>query len=457
MEEKRILKVKKAGGVKNPRYDIDLAPFVEGLHDVHNRYSAYWREIYEFLGTAPEDCYVASKEYSLSRDSEIFIIIDTLLEGYTMHKVCDDDYDPGPMRYKRIEIAPNEYVEVPGYGVRFVEKDDIPMLIKTIYRGQVMDIEIVAADKEVAQKFLEQIDNKARESTFLKGQIIRPSGTFVHLDREYLWEDVVLEDKIKEEIRRNTEKLFSYSEFYKVNNLPSKRGIIFKGPPGTGKTQCVRVLSCWCRKKGITVVLVTAKDITDGASGRNVSNIYTLAKELSPTLVILEDMDLYAKHREQESSSALGELLNTIDGVESGENIVTVVTTNRVDVIDKALKDRPGRFDRHFYFGPPESKDLCRKMYTLFGEEMIKDVKLDPILKATPKHFTGAHIREVVSYASLLAIEEGNVKKDKRIFLTRELLHRSIKAVEGIDIERTIGFGIQDERREEDDDIETYL
>ena len=82
-----------------------------------------------------------------------------------------------------------------------------------------------------------------------------------------------------------------------------------------------------------------------------------MARELSPTIVLFEDIDYIGKKRAGDTGSydkITGELLNQMDGVESNEGIITLASSNYPKTLDKALRNRPGRFDIRVRFELPD-------------------------------------------------------------------------------------------------------
>jgi SpoVK/Ycf46/Vps4 family AAA+-type ATPase len=139
-----------------------------------------------------------------------------------------------------------------------------------------------------------------------------------------------------------------------------------------------------------------------------------MARELSPTIVLFEDIDYIGKKRANEGGSydkITGELLNQMDGVESNEGIITLASSNYPKALDKALRNRPGRFDIRVRFELPDS-DLRRKMFDKFlSKTNIADIKIDSLVKKTAG-YTGAYIKELVSSSIMLAIEDKSVLED---------------------------------------------
>jgi ATP-dependent 26S proteasome regulatory subunit len=119
-----------------------------------------------------------------------------------------------------------------------------------------------------------------------------------------------------------------------------KRGLLLYGPPGTGKTHTVRYLLS--RLTGATVVVLSGRalNLLPAASA--------LVRRLQPAVLVIEDVDLIAEDRGFPGRSGnvlLFELLNRIDGVDADADVTFVLTTNRVEMLEKALVDRPGRVD----------------------------------------------------------------------------------------------------------------
>ena len=83
---------------------------------------------------------------------------------------------------------------------------------------------------------------------------------------------------------------------------------------------------------------------------KSFDDFLSLARFVAPTVVFLEDLDLFAQDRQSKDWPGLGELMGQLDGAIDNEDIVTIATTNRLEVIEKALRNRPGRFDRVLRF-----------------------------------------------------------------------------------------------------------
>jgi ATP-dependent 26S proteasome regulatory subunit len=158
--------------------------------------------------------------------------------------------------------------------------------------------------------------------------------------------DVILDDTIRRMLLRNVVDLHERRELLKAHHVPIRRGVLLYGPPGTGKTYTCRYL---CTK------LPTAtKIIATGSAMMLVSKIFQLARLFQPAVIFLEDIDLVFTHRDINYAGAmLGELLDQMDGLRSFEDIGFVMTTNAIDRLESALKDRPGRISQCIFLGPP--------------------------------------------------------------------------------------------------------
>nr|WP_249815726.1 MULTISPECIES: ATP-binding protein [unclassified Bradyrhizobium] len=140
------------------------------------------------------------------------------------------------------------------------------------------------------------------------------------------------------------------------------------GPPGTGKTHTIRYLAT--HLPGHTTLIITAEQI--GLLGAYMS----LARLLQPSMVVIEDVDLIARDRDDMGpceESMLNKLLNEMDGLKEDADILFVLTTNRPEDLEGALAGRPGRIDQAIEVPLPDETGRG-KLVRLYGKGLpLKD------------------------------------------------------------------------------------
>ncbi|MCA9759583.1 MAG: ATP-binding protein [Candidatus Eisenbacteria bacterium] len=211
------------------------------------------------------------------------------------------------------------------------------------------------------------------------------------------WSEVFLEPHVMEEIEKNVIRPMRKPRLWRAAGLPTRRSMLLSGPPGTGKSQIGRLLASQLRA---TFVVVTTEGIGDAS---DVREVYRLARENRPTVLFFEDLDVVAS-REGGGSRVFGELLAQMDGFECNDQIITLATTNRPEVLDEALKDRPGRFDRHIVVDLPNEvlREGLFRHFLALSEIRCDDATLRNLV-ARSRGMSGAHIREMVVTAAIEA------------------------------------------------------
>ena len=336
------------------------------------------------------------------------------------------------------------------------------------------------------QELYQEIDRMITEEPIYAGHIITPHARFLELE-PHDWDELILSPDRMRELKRNTVELLEKLPIYQRNNLPLKRGLILAGPPGTGKTLAGKVLAQDLAGRRLTVpaprraalsapgnlvqrtpfapaaaesqvagiskakgkgkiryvdrpttfVWVSPKDIEGPYS---VEAVYNLARRCAPSVVFFEDMDLYLKDREEgyRDNPILGEFLNQLDGPVENAGVITILTTNYLDTIEQALKDRPGRFDVVIRFDLPdaECRELLLRRYTAgYKAGRMPWAKL----AGATKEMSGAQIRELISQAAICALEDGSLDKNQMVLLKESHFSRALKALTKRGDER-IGF-----------------
>jgi hypothetical protein len=335
--------------------------------------------------------------------------------------------EPGPVEHVTVEIGPRKIVCVEGGLFLITDGENrLVALLKTgdeMHERQGFALEVMAGEREVADAFHEQLRSLMDELNVYRGQVLTFSADnpFAEADLKVLpvptvtAEQIVFPDGLLDRIRRQTIGFASQAERLKAAGRHIKRGLLLYGPPGTGKTLTAMHLAKQMPDR--TVLILSGRAI--GAVG----SACEIARTLQPALVILEDVDLVAEEREvYESNPLLFELLNAMDGVGEDADIIFVLTTNRVSVLEPALASRPGRIDEAIELPLPDADGRAR-LLGLYGEDLKVDVSaLSDVIDKTDG-VSPAFIRELCRRAALLAAEADA----DQIHVTRELLDRAFE------------------------------
>lgn len=226
------------------------------------------------------------------------------------------------------------------------------------------------------------------------------------------WNDVGGLDKQVEELIEAI--VLPIEKKYLFDNLGIKppKGVLMYGPPGTGKTLLAR--ACANQTKATFLKLAGSQlvqmYIGDGA--KMVRDAFALAKEKSPTIIFIDEIDSIGIKRSGESSGrevqrTMLELLNQLDGFSSNDNIKVIAATNRVDVLDPALM-RSGRLDRKIEFPHPNEKARANIM-EIHSKKMNFDkkyVNFKELARCTDD-FNGAMLKAVCVEAGMIALRRG--------------------------------------------------
>jgi ATP-dependent 26S proteasome regulatory subunit len=214
-------------------------------------------------------------------------------------------------------------------------------------------------------------------------------------------EDVVLPPGLLERVERHTITFSEHSEELLAAGRSLKRGLLLYGAPGTGKTLTVMYL-CG-RMPERTVILTTGRGL--GMVGL----VSQMARQLAPSMVVLEDVDLIAEERGQPftpTGPLLFELLNEMDGLRDDCDVIFVLTTNRPDILEPALAARPGRVDLAVELPLPDA-DGRRRLLQLYARGLdATSVDWEPFVERTDG-VSPAYIKELLRKAALHGAEEG--------------------------------------------------
>jgi len=226
---------------------------------------------------------------------------------------------------------------------------------------------------------------------------------------------IVLPDGLLERIERHTLGFAEQADRLRLAGRHIKRGLLLYGPPGTGKTLTAMYLAGQMRER--TVLILT------GASLSAIGSACRVARELAPSMVVMEDVDLVALDRdEHESNALLFELLNEMDGMQEDLDVIFVLTTNRADRLEPALAARPGRVDLACELPIPDAAGRTR-LLELYGAGLTLGSEDLPALVADTDGASPAFIRELLRRAALLASE----KSDGELIIDAAILQAALR------------------------------
>ncbi|WP_081586446.1 ATP-dependent zinc metalloprotease FtsH, partial [Corynebacterium otitidis] len=224
--------------------------------------------------------------------------------------------------------------------------------------------------------------------------------------------DVAGAEDAVDELEEIRDFLEDPSEYH---NLGAKipRGVLLYGPPGTGKTLLARAVA---GEAGVPFYSISGSDFVEmfvGVGASRVRDLFKQAKENSPAIVFIDEIDAVGRHRgsgtgggHDEREQTLNQLLVEMDGFSDREGIILIAATNRPDVLDQALL-RPGRFDRQI---PVTAPDLAGRKAILKVHAKNKplgpDADLDGLAKRTAG-MSGADLQNVLNEAALLTARIG--------------------------------------------------
>jgi len=220
-------------------------------------------------------------------------------------------------------------------------------------------------------------------------------------------------DMQKQEIREAVELPLTHFDLYHQIGIDPPRGVLLYGPPGTGKTMLVKAVANSTTASFIRVVGSEFVQKYLGEGPRMVRDVFRMARENSPAIIFIDEIDAIATKRfdaqtgaDREVQRILLELLNQMDGFDQTSNVKVIMATNRADTLDPALL-RPGRLDRKIEFPNLRDRRERRLIFSTIANKMSlsPEVDLDSLIVRNDP-LSGAIIAAIMQEAGLRAVRK---------------------------------------------------
>ena len=257
-----------------------------------------------------------------------------------------------------------------------------------------------ARGAEFVQRCFAELESAVNAARSYRGKILsldgdadyrgRSKGVMVHKLPVVQRGDVILPEATLKLLDRNVLNFVESRAQLRRLGQSTRKGILLYGPPGTGKSHTIRYLAS--NLPGHTTLIITAAQVTLLAQYMN------LARLLQPTMVVIEDVDLIARDRDDMGpceESLLNELLNQMDGLKQDADILFILTTNRPDQLEGALAGRPGRIDQAIEVPLPDEIGR-RKLVQLYGRGLTLDEAVIVEAARRTKGVSAAFIKELM-------------------------------------------------------------
>ena len=203
---------------------------------------------------------------------------------------------------------------------------------------------------------------------------------------------------------------FDQKELFERLHLTWKRGAIFHGPPGNGKSLTLQALINRLEKPVIYVRSLKTSRWDDTTEHECLRRIFNRARQIAPCVVVWEDIDSLITHDNRAA------FLNEMDGFRGLEGVLSLATTNHLDKLDDAISNRPNRFDVKIHFEKP-NREAVEKYFKFCNERMAADrsISENGIKEAAlaAKGLSYAHLQEAVRCAAVLQLS--NLEPDEAL------------------------------------------
>lgn len=359
---------------------------------------------------------------------EAEVVLETNLEW--------DNWDV-PITYPittQLEIQPDLFCEIWTEATIFFKWRSEKFCVGFTPRRQPGEYEIYCVAKEwtILREFTKEFHEYRKKNHYLKGKkFIGIEGRIMPISK-YDWDDIVLAGDLAQRIKSELEGVIRCAKDLNRHGLNNKKGFILAGDPGNGKTLLLKILA---NTIDVTCIMMPFNRRPEEL---DMPALFRLARELAPTILILEDIDLYGKERDEGGSpERLGELMNELDGMVDNKEIIVFATTNNLFKVEKALQSRPGRFDRIYKIMNPDFEGRM-KILTHFVNKVPNNITKENMgtLAEEFAGYSGAYLKELINSGFAQAI----IRDDKEPTLQYSDLVETSEVLKNKEEKKFMGF-----------------
>jgi hypothetical protein len=247
-----------------------------------------------------------------------------------------------------VDHSKNAWFEVEWQGHTF----DLVVMNWAEAMNRVYHYWIVTETAEVAKDFIAKV---CRWNSEVRSEVLVFDGSCWQKDARLYqsikgstFDNLILQGNLKHDIYEDLTQFFASRAIYEQYGIPWKRGILFVGPPGNGKTHAVKAIINAMDQSCLYIKSFRDQFHTDE---HNIRAVFDRARKTAPCILVLEDLDALLTPQNRSF------FLNELDGFAANIGIVTLATTNHPERLDPAILDRPSRFDRKYPFDLPEQAE----------------------------------------------------------------------------------------------------